>query len=193
MPTPLSDALFRIRIIGIDPGSTELGLCILDFDIRTMKILFVKPFTVYVDKLSQSETLIRTRGARFARLTALRATLFDVFTEHMPQIIVSEAPFYNPRMPGAFAPLVETMDVITRAVNDYDPVARLDTLAPSIVKKGVESAAGSNNKDLVRDALQKIPDLTLDAATVARLSTHATDATAVAYTRYRLCACKVKE
>lgn len=193
MSTPLPDSLFRVRIIGIDPGSTELGLCILDFDIRTMKVLLVKPFTVYVDKLSQNESIAATRGNRVARLDALRKTLCAVFTEHRPDIVVSEAPFYNPRMPGAFAPLVETMDTIGRAVGDYDPVIRLATLAPSIVKKGVESAAGSNDKGLVRDALQKIPELGLTAQIVSRLSTHATDAAAVAYTKFKLCAPHPKE
>lgn len=188
MDTDKNNGIYRI--IGIDPGTETLGVSVLDLNLSDLSIKSCKAFTLigsqseYFDK----ETA-RYHSHRQARLEAHRQNLFSLFNELEPSLVCIESPFYNPRRPNAFAPLVETLLCVREALLRYDWHMKLSPLDPPRVKKAI-GAKGNAGKDDVKIALEKhLSELKLDKAYFEELDEHSVDAICVAYAHYW----KVKE
>lgn len=178
---------YLYRIIGIDPGTETLGVCIMDIDVRDFSIIQTEAFTligsqsVYFDKETANQHSHRT-----ARLEAHRQNLFELFNKTTPSLVAIEAPFYNPRRPNAFAPLVETLLCVKEALMKYDWHATLCHLDPPRIKKAI-GAKGNAGKDDVKLALSKmLHAVKLDKDAFEELDEHSIDAVCVAYAHYLL-------
>lgn len=172
---PLQD----IKIIGIDPGTTSLGICIVTINPYTYQVSNLDANTIFANKLpSYDKYLSSIHGDLMARIFAYRSYLEELFIMYKPTLIGSESPFFYRTHPGAYGPLVETLAAIREAVWRYDNTLPLITIPPSNVKKAI-GAKGNANKDDVFKALLNYTPFNLDPVFISQLDEHAIDAIAV--------------
>lgn len=173
MPADASDIF---SIVGIDPGTETLGFACIKLSLTSLDIVGTYAHTFIGSKLGMNEWTGLVHTNRMARLDAHRQNLIRQFEFYEPNHVVCESPFFNPTRPNAFAPLVETIDTIRRALQAYDNCMPLYLVDPPTLKKAV-GATGGAKKDAVRDAVLKLADkLNYQGDTpLEELSEHAID------------------
>ena len=174
-------------VVGIDPGTKMLGVCILEFDLVTFEILKIQAVTYDGSRLPSSEWVGYLHGDRVRRISALRDKLTEVLCTYRPLYVCCESPFYNQKRPSAYGALTEIVCAIREAVRAYDMWKPLYMIDPPSVKKAV-NASGNAGKDDVKSSISKIETLSRVCVTpIAKLDEHSIDAMAVAYAQYVAC------
>lgn len=172
-------------IIGIDPGTTFLGVGIIKVNLDTAKILSSDAFTLNGSKLINNDNWIsKTYGDRTSRILALECELLKIFNYFKPTYICSESPFIMTKFPAAGIALTEVMCSIKRSVMSYSSWHRLFTIDPSSVKNAI-GAKGNADKDVMRNKLVNLSELNYNGQVqLLSLDEHSIDALAVAYGLY---------
>ena len=180
-------------ILGIDPGSTTLGIAILYLAKDTLVITRTEAFTLDATRLSDFKLLDDRYPDRERRLIALGKSINKVLDSYQPCLVGIEAPFFNRRKPSAYAVLVETLYRLRLSLYQYDlnlPILEID---PPTAKRaiGVRRLKAKERrrlklttKDLVREALEPIKALNVSTE-LDLLDEHSLDAIAVAYSAYK--------
>lgn len=171
------------RVMSIDPGSTSLGLAILDINCETLEITLVHVYTFHIDLVvkhgfANHEFLY---GIHAARLQAIAAVVTNMAFQWTVDDVVSEAPYMG-RFPRAFEVLTQCMMSIRTALSCYYGDRPLVTFDPATVKSCVGVKGTSSDKLAVANALLYLPRLNLGSINIALLDEHSTDAIAVGYT-----------
>jgi len=171
-----------LPMIGIDPGSMKLGLAVLWFDINKMEIVKTEARTVRVDKLIKNNPLVETMGELYARLYAAKNILLNEFNFYQPVLIATETPYYNPRRPSAYGPLVKTITMIETALVEHNSTMRLTYIAPATVKSRVNANTLVRNKDNVIECVAALPDLNYQGSVpFNKLDDNGVDGLAIVY------------
>ena len=180
MLPPELDAPFRV--VGLDPGTENLGFSVLDLSLWTGDIKVVHSETITPQKmLSDYKTEERIHGARTARLMALEDSLFSRFELFQPHAICTESPFLG-RFPQAFAALTECVSFVRRAVCRYDRYMPLEMVDPPTAKKAVGMTVKRGiTKDDVKVAVEKLNIAYAEGIVLDELDEHEIDSIAVAY------------
>ncbi|MBB5409237.1 Holliday junction resolvasome RuvABC endonuclease subunit [Paraburkholderia sp. HC6.4b] len=184
-----ADSPQEICIVGIDPGSVHLGTAVLYIDLATLRITRTTACTL--DALHLTTRLPATLwtsqlfGERLGRIASLEDALVSLFREIDPIMIACEAPFINLRRPQAHGVLTEVICGVRRAVMRYDIWKALYLIDPASVKTAV-GAKGNADKDTVRDALLRLPELHYNGEIPLQLlDEHSIDAIAVGYSHWK--------
>jgi Holliday junction resolvasome RuvABC endonuclease subunit len=183
-----ADSGSLISVVGIDPGTTTLGVAVVWIDLNTMQIVSSEAMTFRGDRLRDEESswLGNLHNDRLARICALESALLHFLQQVRPFLIASEAPFISMRQPQAYGALTEVMCGILNAVMFYDAWKPLYRIDPPSVKKRV-GVAGNADKHAVKHAVMQLPDLHYAGdVPLAQLDEHSIDALAVAYGRWQL-------
>lgn len=178
-----ADGSFVETICGIDPGSNTLGLCFMDYDIRTFEIVSITAYTHRAERFIDEESDVAlTHGVRLARLVAHRNNLFECFIHYKPSVICVESPFINTFRPEAVVALVETMATIQYAAIDYDATVGFVKYPPAVVKKTI-GAFATGTKTNVFDAIATTKEITklVPVEQLKLFDEHTIDAISVAY------------
>lgn len=156
-----SDESFIYRIMGIDNGSSQLGMVIADLDLRrgTYHILFKDTF-VAEKMLGEYSGLVTTHGARWARQNTLQAALRRELRFHNPHAVAVETPFFMPRRVQSFETLTEMMIFIRQAVEEYNPSSDIYRVTPGEAKRAVQTANFSMKKVVIKDCVLALPFIT---------------------------------
>jgi Holliday junction resolvasome RuvABC endonuclease subunit len=177
---PLYEGNDTAVLVGMDPGSTHLGVCLLTFNIRTFALVRIESRSYNGNKLPFSNWAGLVYGDRYRRIQAHQVNLVRIFEEANPVVIATEAPFFNSKFPNAFAPLVEVLVAMQEAVRAHNPWMTLTRVSPSEVKNAV-GAKGGAKKDPVKEALLKNQEVcAVTVGGVEALDEHAIDAVGVA-------------
>ncbi len=156
----LPDGPSTYRIMSIDPGTNTLGVAVLDLCLinYTVDLVFVNT----IQGMKNARSLVEFEesfGSRQAKLHTHHRILTDLILKTKPNAIVSEAPYMG-RFAQAFEALVQCLIMIQSAIGEYDPWLVLETIDPMSVKKAVGVSKKGSNKDLVRDAVLGLRNLT---------------------------------
>lgn len=177
--------------MGIDPGSTTLGVTIIEYDVITLEITKTYSHTLNAGRIPLNENDVALNNERYARIFLLANILYELFREYGPNFVVSESPFLKRRFPLAFAVLTEVVFAIRMALHRYDPTIKLELVDPPTAKKAVGAiiTKGKEQKNPVRDALIKLlPDLNYDPTHYEQeflcLDEHSIDSIAIAYWKW---------
>lgn len=167
------------NILGIDPGTDTIGFSVITIDIDSLEVVSVKAWTVKASKLLDEQSLeVQIHSTRFSRLKIISNIFEDILYSFTPTIVVSEAPFFNRLRPSAYAPLVETVFILQKTLNNWDDYKPLYMCDPPTVKKAIGASARAD-KHAVKVAIKTLEELkVIDFET---LDEHSVDATAVAY------------
>lgn len=179
---PTNRLVEKCSILGIDPGSTNLGIAILNFELFSKEIISTEAFTINADRLVLNNSwLSENYDNKTARITALREKLLYILDYYDPVAIACESPFYNPKRPQAYGVLVEVLAMIRSVVIEHDDWKKLHMIDPSSVKQAV-GAPGNANKETMAYHIGRMNQLNILRECV--LDEHSVDATAVAYCKY---------
>lgn len=167
----------QLNIIGIDPGSNNLGVCILSLDLK-LNILNINTIPVCLSSYSSENKVYSDLTTRLLYLMEEMAFIYNQF---IPKIITIETSFINKNRPAAVIPLTSAISIIENTFVRLDNNIYITKFSPSIIKKSVK-ADPIGKKQPVYDALKKIDEINnlieLDA-----LTEHEIDAIAIAYTQ----------
>lgn len=186
-----------LNVFSLDPGTTNLGLANIKYNLKTRTILSVWAHTLNSDKLphinefdSENHT---ERAERIYRLSICTIKYMEWFNPH---ILVCEAPFFNRMRPGAYSALVECITTLRLCINNVRPDLPFNLIEPSLIKKMVGAyliAKKDSVKDQVREAVLSKPELTsvmnLDNRlynSAYDLDEHSIDAIAIGYSYLKL-------
>lgn len=179
-------------VIGLDPGTTTLGLGVLHVDALSLQITSYEAHTLIATKMvREDDWMAVTHGYREARVRALSDCLLEWFHYLRPLSIATEAAFYNRRTPSAYGPLLEAINGIRNAVVAYDNWMTLHVIETSVAKseigyKSPKKVKGQkkDTKTPVKEAMLSMPEFKCPSQTpISTLSEHAIDALAIAYAR----------
>ncbi len=174
-----------ICLLGIDPGTTKLGVSIMDISLNTFEILSTQAQTINGEKLANHSLLESHYSNRHSRINGMMDYLLNLCINYQPFAIISEAPFYNPTRPAAFEALVDVINALRNMVLEYDIYKPLILVPPSNVKNAV-GAKGGANKITIKDAVKKLTDLNYkNQEEFHNLDEHAIDSIAVNYWYYK--------
>lgn len=170
-------------LLGLDPGTNNLGLAWINFDPVSLSILNTQSLLLTADKMNPSPFYAETHCDRHARLEVLYENILQVLHWIRPVSVVTESPFFNANRPNAFAALIETVEMIRHAVCQYDWQQSLNYIDPPSVKRSV-GAPGNAKKEVVQNHVLLIPELNYQGTTpLSYLDEHSIDAIAVAYSK----------
>lgn len=175
-----------VKIVGIDPGSSNLGFACLEYDLITQQIVRTQATTFNGLKLIKQDSWdIEIHGEKASRIKALKQKLLGCFLDLTPIQIVCEGAFFNQLRPNAFEVLIEVRTAIKEAISEYDCWRTIYLIDPPTVKKGV-NAPGNAKKDVIRQCVLALPDLNYNGSVaLTELDEHSIDALAIVYTRYK--------
>ena len=174
-----------MKLIGIDPGSTDLGLAILELD-EAFKIKAIRAYNINA-KEEYSKRFNPHTAYGDLRAGSRMRLIMDVIETHLSDdmvFVAVEAGFYNAFRPAAYAVLLAQMKMILLSLKQFYPTVSIGQYPPGVIKKkiGVTSHKG---KDPVLEAIVALGlDRYLVNDTIENLSEHAVDAIGIAYTGY---------
>lgn len=176
-----------INVIGIDPGSTHVGIARINFNLETGQITNSDAWSINGAKLAGKDSWLSSLyGDRYARIHAIKLELIRIFYCDQPAYIASESPFINAKFPAAGMALVEVLSAIKEAICEYDFQQQLLLIPPSNVKNAI-GVGGGENKISMLQAIMKLPDLCYSGIIpIHLLDEHAVDALAVGYRQVKL-------
>ena len=103
------DNIPNCYLLGIDPGSSTLGVAILEINSITFSIVATTAYTIEATKLELFNTLDLRLPERERRLRAISKAISLCLEDYKPLTLAIESPFFNSRKPSAYAVLIETM------------------------------------------------------------------------------------
>ena len=174
------------RLLGIDPGSTSMGLALFDLDIKNKKIVSIQAWTVKTDKLKNDTGLPEELySEKIIRLQKLYLHMLRVLKEERVNHVAYEGPFMNRLQPSAYGPLVSLMTMVHLAVIHTASGMGFSVFQPQEVKKSL-GVAGKKGKEVVKEALSKnnalMEALSFGNCLLNDLDEHAIDGIAAGYT-----------
>lgn len=178
----------HIRILGIDPGTDTLGVCIMDVDIDTYAPVVTWGYTFHASRETDDWAgYAEGRGLRDARLKALSRFMTELLYWSEPTIIAAESPFFNRTRPSAFEALVECYAMLRDTVWAYSPTLELKRIDPVTAKNyiGVDHR-GTDKNDVQRAIVLKFASMCADGVQLNRFDEHSIDAVAVSNAIYRM-------
>lgn len=176
-------SISNFKILGIDPGTTDCGICLLECDSETLDIVSIDSRTILSDKiyLPYEEDLLLSHTERYIKIKKIQRAFKRVLEEFIPHHIACESPFYHRLHPGAYAPLVEILFTLRDACVDFNKLLPFYLYEPTLIKKTMTGKAFAD-KDMMRFALETNESITTFLKQdVNNLSEHAVDAIAIAY------------
>lgn len=147
------------RLLAVDPGTVKMGVSMFEVDPITRKIYSIRSQTLYPPQLPNTTALVEDlHKETWVRLNKTRERFSALLREEQPHHVVYEAPFMNRLQPTAYGPLVALMTMVHWAVMDYNQSTPFKILPPLTVKKFI-GVAGKKGKEVVVEAIRKIPNL----------------------------------
>jgi Holliday junction resolvasome RuvABC endonuclease subunit len=174
-----------VSLVGIDPGTTKLGISRYICKADLSSVVGLESFTIEADRLPLSPWTIQNAGARRARLDCAEYAMTKYFQKWKPIAFASEAPFYNMKRPNAFSALLESIGAIQKAMNEYDPKYFLHLIDPPTVKRAV-GAPGNADKEKMKKTIKEHPFFGHQTfVNIDALDEHSLDSLAVAHCLFR--------
>lgn len=171
-----------VRIMGIDPGSRTLGISITNCFPYEQQLSLIDAWTLHTDQHLRLKRFRADRvGEHQVRLEAIEEEVFQALENFYPDVVIMETPYLG-RLPQSFFVLTQVMTAIGRAVQRYSAAMYLDKIDPATVKKTIGVPGNSSDKELVRQAVNALPNLeNLSERTLESLDEHAIDSIAVTH------------
>lgn len=171
------------RGLCIDNGTNTLGAVILDTHLRERMSEVVYANTIQADRTAYTrlEGIAQRHSDLEARLDVLEEYVFELLEEFDPHLVAVEAPFINPRRPGAAIPLTRAMAALRRTVRRFDEGLLFIEVPPFSAKRAVlKKGKWNSDKNSIRDAVLALDDVQCaQGIDLRQLDEHCIDAVAV--------------
>jgi Holliday junction resolvasome RuvABC endonuclease subunit len=149
-----SDESFIYRIMGIDNGTSLLGMVIMDLDLRTGRYKYIDRDTLVAEKiLGVHLGTSASHGVRWAKCNALYDSISASLRFYNPHSVAVETPFFMPGRVQSFEALTEMMIFIRRAVAEYNPMSDIYRVSPGEAKRAVQRKNFTMKKVVMKDCI----------------------------------------
>lgn len=175
----------QLRIVAVDPGTSHLGLAVLDWEWGTDLATVVWAGTIHINDESSPGTFSETCGNRDYRLAKLAAAWDDFLRVSAPCFVATETPFMRRSKLSAYESGVELQKMLRQGLWDVCPGKFLHGFMPILVKAHVGVQAKGTDKSHMFTAVTNM----YGKSTIVDLSAldeHAIDAIAVGTTFVRV-------
>lgn len=176
-----TDESFIYRIMGIDNGSSNLGIAVLELDLRHGEYTVLYTRTLIAEKLLRERRICTaSHGSRWERQNILKEELSKELWFHNPHNVAVETPFFMPRRVQSFETLTEMMIFIRQAVYDFSG-NDIYGVSPGEAKRAVQTEKFTMKKDAIKDCVLNLNNLIWkEGIHKGNLTEHEYDAIAVA-------------
>ena len=157
-----------MRLLSIDPGTVTCGICIMDIDIPSFKVVNINTTTLYINNELDLET----------RLVTLYNYIRNLVIEIQPEQFAHEAGFINRFRPQAYGPIYAAIFMMRKAYRDVLPFNNMFSYPPKSVKAVMST--GTAGKDDMLLAVTKNKEL--KRFITGYETEHEIDAIAIGYT-----------
>lgn len=168
-------------ILTIDPGLNNCGLSVCSHQTNKLIVHHTELVTNERRFSKEEKVLEKSIGIRTIKVLHILNKIKDILTEYKIDEVVYESPFYNPRMPTAYASLLEVIHAIK--YNIIIPSnTPLKSIEPLLIKK-LFTTKSQASKELMKEFLiKKLNNNEIVLPTdITCLSEHEIDSVAVAY------------
>ncbi len=149
----------NLKVVGIDPGTVNVGVASLEADCCSDYMIIADAFTLVAKDTDPAyRAMGEIHGARIGRLMNLSDRLLSFLREYQPHAVVVESNYLGASV-DAFRSLVESVCMVRNAVYQYNPMMSLHTVDPTTVKRLAGLKGRNPDKEAVREALRHRPDL----------------------------------
>lgn len=156
LPPPPPDD--KIRIMACDPGTTTLGLSLIEVDIDNFEEL---PRVVWSDTISVKnprveDDLFLIDGGRKWRVEEIQKQMIEVIEFAQPSFFITETPFFRRGKMSAYESGVELQTMIHEAVRSLSLTTKVYGINPISVKHYIGVDHIGTGKEEVRQAVLEV-------------------------------------
>jgi len=181
------------RIVGIDPGTNNIGFCCFIIDAVTLKLLRVETVNIDVSKTDKTpKGVIPYNDKVQMRLNALDRALEILFIKYKPIAMSVEDVYINKFRPAAVSPLAKAVRTIemsfkrvaggyVRSVNPMTAKKRIRVIRPKKIK-----GKKIDNKLIVTEALHRSRLSEYTVKKIDDMSEHEQDALIICLELYQV-------
>jgi Holliday junction resolvasome RuvABC endonuclease subunit len=172
-----------INILAIDPGTTKCGMAILNLNhLGEISLLYAATYELSKE-LKPFAYLLNNNGSTAAKHAFICKKITELFEEYTPLVVGSEIPYWNPKFPAAYGPLMAIVGIIQNCALTINPGIYFEKIPAAIVKSNLKVKGNSGDKSLMLEAIKK-RSLYYDSINLNDLGPDSVDAIAVG-----LCIC----
>ena len=150
-----------IRIMSVDPGLKNMGICIGDYTLSTNTFTVLSSETWVGDKYLSHDKEMKKKFIRsFCIIQGMKKELLNIFIPTWtPDYIVCEGAFYNASFPSAHQALVLVINLLRECSYIYHQ-RDIVILPPSVVK-GVVTGKGLSGKEAIQSKIKSHSNIQL--------------------------------
>lgn len=179
-----TEEAWTLRVMGIDNGTSLVGISVIDHDLRNNVSVVLDARTLDGSKSGyRDHTLVSlTRGDMMARIRTLQNDINDWLEYYSPHMVAMESPFSHIHV-DSFKKLTISFNAYHDTIETYDPLLPLIKVPPGSAKKCVipKGTKYNSDKDFIRQCILDADDIVEgDGVVLATLGPDAIDSVAVA-------------
>lgn len=145
-----------VRIVGVDPGTSHLGLAVLDWEWGTDQAEVVWASTVHVKDATHESDFTESCGKRDKRMEQLEAAWEEFLELVGGTFFITETPFMLRSKLSAYESGVELQKMLRTGLWKKHPQKVLHGINPIMVKSFVGVVAKGTTKEDMAAAVQKL-------------------------------------
>ena len=178
------DTISSCTVLGIDPGITTTGWSIGKYNLKTNLLKIVAMGTIQATaKAKKDHKEDYKKYSNIISLVMYEEEMRRLMTTYMPDYIVSEDAFYNPKMPSAYLSLKLCIHTLQKLL--YKEYSKLLYLIPPKSAKQCIYGHGTANKEAIQEAVFTHEDIRFSCIKkqqLAKMVEHEADSIAINYT-----------
>lgn len=132
------------RIVGVDNGTSQMGICCLDYNFRTdvAKVVDMTTFKVTDRAYEEFAISYQRKGPNAARRQWMRRRFGSFIRRYNPSVVAIETPFIgSPKTISSFEPLALSVDLLIDEILSYeyqrDVHVDIEKVAPHEAKRAI--------------------------------------------------------
>lgn len=171
-----------VRIMGVDPGTENLGLSLGVCDFNTPKYVIELGETFNISHLTHKTNAYLTefQSRNISMCTSVYNIVYQMVHDLQPDLVICESPYLNKRFPLSYMLLSLCSQAIQQAVKDYSIFIRFEFIDPASAKNGVGVKGNSSDKNDMRQAILSNPYIVSDI-NLNSFDEHTLDSIAIGY------------
>ncbi len=173
----------KIRVMSVDPSTTNMGVSIIDVDV----INDVKPKLIYSNTIfgeqvkfdipEQFDDTINGTGV-LARTYGLARSLKSIANIYEPDVAICEDNFLGVS-PGTFKQLIQAVALLREACNKAERPLHLSYVLPKLAKATVGADFSGTQKEDVKIGVMAYENLDANGIDLSQLDEHSIDSVAI--------------
>lgn len=170
----------HMRVIGIDPSTSHMGISILELNILTQepfKLIYAN--TLHGDKVNFNiPNQFDDDGKVQSRILGLTRAYTELLDIYNPDISICEDNYLGAD-PSAFKRLIEVVTMLKLATSQHNTPIAMHYVLPNLAKAVVKANFRGTKKEDVAKGILEYANLDINGFDVSRLDEHGTDAIAI--------------